>query len=241
MRSSLLFTVVLAVLLLISQSAIAVQFGPNSANITNPYMPFKVGTWSFSQGFGTNWINRIFYIHAIGTETVSGAKIGEQVFNNVKSLKAHIIITDDGGNYQHEFFTMSFAQDTDGNVWLLKVYSHLANITGILGGEYFKSMFMPAVPAVGLPAGIKMPEDAQNYCRIVQVGINSLTTTFGTYEDCFKVNCYDEDPADIEVEYYCQGVGGVRTTTEANPSDFMDLKEIGTSSLTRTVVIPLGD
>ena len=31
------------------------------------------------------------------------------------------------------------------------------------------------------------------------------------------------------------------TTTEASPSDFMDLKEIGTSSLTRTVVTPLGD
>jgi hypothetical protein len=94
---------------------------------------------------------------------------------------------------------------------------------------------------VGLPAGIKMPEDAQNYCRIVQVGISSLTTTFGTYEDCFKVNCYDEDPGDTEVEYYCRGFGTVRATTEASPSDFMDLKETGTSSLTRTVVIPLGD
>jgi hypothetical protein len=46
---------------------------------------------------------------------------------------------------------------------------------------------------------------------------------------------------DTEVEYYCQGVGCVRTTTEASPGDFMDLKEIGTSSLTRTVVIPMGD
>ena len=241
MRSKLIFSAVLAALLLISPSAGAVEFGPNSANITNPYLPLKVGVWSFSQGVGTNWNNRIFYTHAVGKETVSGAKIGEQVFNNVKSLKAHVIITDDGGNYQHEFFTMSFAQDTDGNVWLLKVYSHMANITGLLGGEYFKSMFMPAVPAVGLPAGIKMPEDAQNYCRIVQVGISSLTTTFGTYEDCFKVNCYDEDPGDTEVEYYCRGFGTVRATTEASPSDFMDLKETGTSSLTRTVVIPLGD
>ena len=241
MRSRSICSAVFAVLLLISQSAIAVEFGPNSANITNPYMPFKVGTWTFSQGFGTTWLNRIFYLHVIGTETVSGAKIGDQVFNNVKSLKAHVIVTDDGGDYEHEFLTFSMAQDTDGNVWVLKIYQHLGNITGLLGGEYFKSMFMPAVPAVGLPAGIKMPEDAQNYCRIVQVGISSLITTFGTYEDCFKVNCYDEDPEDTEVGYYCRGFGTVRTTMEANPGDFMDLKEIGTSSLTRTVLIPLSD
>jgi len=241
MRSKMIFSAVLATLLLISPSAGAVEFGHNSSTINNPYIPFKVGVWSFSQGFGTNWTNRVFYIHAIGKETVSGAKIGEQVFNNVKCLKSHVIITDDGGNFQHEFFTFSMAQDTEGNVWVLKIYSHLANVTGLLGGQYFQSMFMPAVPAVGLPAGIKMPEDAHNYCQIVQVGISSLTTTFGTYEDCFKVNCYDEDPGDTEVEYYCRGVGCVRTTTEASPSDFMDLKENGTSSLTRTVVIPLGD
>ena len=242
MKSQVILLAVLASLLLVSPGAIAVEFSPDSANITNPYLPFKIGGWSFNQGVGNNWGGRIFYVHAIGTDTVSGAKIGAQVFNNVKALKVNVIMTDDGGSSNHEVLTFSMAQDTDGNVWMLKIYSHMEDITGLLGGEYFKSMFMPAVPAVGLPAGIKMPEDDQNYCRIVEVGIESLTTTFGTYENCIKVNCYDEDPNDTEVEYYCRGVGTVvRMTTEASPGDFMDLKEYGTATIKRVVVIPLAD
>ena len=243
MRLRPVFQTILAIIffiLVFPQVAMAVEFGPNSDKITNPYTPFKVGSWMFMQGFGPNWANRIFYIHMIGKETVSGAKIGEQVFNKVKCCTSHVIITDDGGGIRHEFFTFSVAQDTDGNVWVLKVYSHMANVNILLGGEYFHSMFMPAVPAVGLPAGIKMPEDEQNYCRIVEIGIDSFTTMFGTFNDCIKVNCYDEDPDGTQVEYYCPDVGQVRTTPQANPTDFMDFKESGTSSLNRVIVIPLG-
>lgn len=227
MKSQVILLAVLAALLVVSTSANAVEFGPDSANISNQYVaPLKIGAWSFSQGVGDNWHGRIFYTHAIGTDTVSGAKIADQVFNEVNCVQSHVIITDDGGTYPHEFFTFSMAQDTDGNVWILKIYSHVADVTAMLGGEYFKSMFMPAVPAVGLPAGIKMPEDANNYCRIVEVGMGLLTTTFGKYENCFKVNCYDEDPQDIEVEYFCPGFGNVRMSTVANPNDVIDFKEI---------------
>lgn len=244
MRSLVVFSAVVAALLLISPSASAVQFGPDSAKITNPYLPVDVGSWRFSKGVGSNWNTRIFYIDAIDTETVSGAKIGAQVFNNVKALKVNVAITDDGGSNEHEFHTISFAQDTDGNVWVLKIYSHMDDITALLGGPYFQSMFMPAVPAVGLPAGITLPEDAYNYCRIVQVGINSLTTTYGTYQNCIKANCYHNDPADpgdTEVEYNCYGVGIVRSYDEVNPGDVMDLKEYGETSVKRAVVIPLMD
>lgn len=230
-----------ALLLLVSTSVNAVEFGPNSANISNPYFPAKIGDWKFSQGVGNNWNFRIFYIDIIGTETVSGAQIGAQVFNNVKCIKANIAITDDGGSYEHEFFTFSMAQDTDGNVWVLKIYSHMANVTILLGGPFFKSMFMPAVPAVGQPAGIKMPEDSNNYCRIVEVGIPLVTTSFDTYENCIKVNCYDEDPSDIEVEHYCPGFGIVHQSNESSPGDVLDLKAYGTTTVKRTVVIPLID
>lgn len=230
-----------AAVLAIAQSTLAVEFGPDSAKITNPYLPLKTGSWSFSKGFGPRWDNKIFFLQAIGTETVSGAVIGTQTLNDVRALKVNIIITDEAGSVDHEFFTFSFAQDTDGNVWVLKIYSHMAEITGLLGGEYFQSMFMPATPAVGMPAGIKIPEDEDNYCRIVQVGIDSLTTTYGTYDNCFKSHCYDEDPTDIEVEYYCYGFGSVRGTTVASPEDFMDLKETGTAADIRAVVVPLGE
>ena len=233
--------ILLAFVLLVSTNVAAVEFGPNSTNITNPYFPVKIGDWRFSQGVGDEWNFRIFYIDVIGTETVSGAKIGEQVFNNVKCLKANIAVTDDGGSIEHEFITFSMAQDTDGNVWVLKIYSQMAGVTGLLGGPFFKSMIMPAVPAVGLPASIKLPEDANNYCRIVEVGIPSVTTAFDTYENCIKVNCYDEDPNDIGVEYYCRGFGNVHQYNEESPGNVLDLKAYGSSAVTRAVVIPLLD
>jgi len=244
MRSLVVFSAVVAVFLLISPSASAVQFGPDSAKITNPYLPFQVGKWAYSKGVGSNWNTRIFYIHGIGTETVSGVKIGAQVFNNVNALKVNVAETDDGGSNEHEFHTISLAQDTDGNVWALKIYSHVDEITALLGGPYFQSMFMPAVPAVGLPAGITLPEDAYNYCQIVQVGISSVTTNFGTYQNCIKANCYHNDPADpgdTEVDYYCYGVGIVRGYDEVNPGDVMDLKEYGEATVKRAIVIPLMD
>lgn len=239
MKSQMISLAVFAVFFLVSSSTHAVNFGSNSAKITNPYIPIKIGRWSFSKGVGNNWNTRIFYIHAIGTETVSGAKIGNQIFNNVRALNANIVITDDGGSNEHELFRFSFAQDTDGNVWVLKIYSHMEDLSALLGGQYHKSMFMPAVPAVGLRAGIKLPEDAQNYCQIVQVEINSLTTNFDTYNNCIKVNCFDEDPSDTEVEYFCQGVGIVRGYDEANTADVLDLKERGEAVDQKLVVIPL--
>jgi len=57
--------------------------------------------------------------------------------------------------------------------------------------------------------------------------------------DCFKSKYHDEDPGDIEVEYYCRDVGIVRTAVELSPGDVMDLKESGTAEAKRIVVIPL--
>ena len=243
MRTKVIFFAVLAALFSISPLAQGVEFGPNSASITNPYSPMKVGTWSYAQGIGPGWANRIFYIHAIGKDVVSGATIDQQVFNDIKALKVNVAITDDGGTYQHEFFTMYFAQDTVGNVWLLKVYAHMSSMTTLLGGPFFKSMFMPAVPMVGKRAGIMFGENdaTYDYCEIAQVGINSVATNYRTYDNCFKVHCYDGSLQVFQVEYYCQDIGSVRTVSKDNPSDVMDLKELGTTAVGRTVVIPLMD
>ena len=227
--------------LLIATSASAVEFGPNSAKISNPYFPIKIGDWKFSQGVGPNWSHKIFYVHAIGTERVSGARIEEQVFNNVQCLKINAIINDNLSSLEDQIMTISIAQDTDGNVWFLKMYMHNTNETNLLGGSNFKSMFMPANPAVGLPAGIRMPENEDNYCRIVEMGINSLTTSFHTFSNCIKANCYGEDPDDTEVDYFCRGFGIVRDYDEAYSERVLDLKEYGSSSSTRTVVIPMSD
>ncbi len=234
----------LALIVLVAASAHAVEFGPRSAIITNPYFPARIGDWQFILGVSNNQIHRqVLYLNAFGTESVSGAKINGQVFNNVNCLKVHLVETDDIGDNEHEMLTFNFAQDTDGNVWVMKIHSSMEDMAGLFGGPYFMSVFMPAVPAVGLRASIKMPEDDDNYCRIVEVGIPSLKTTFGTYTDCVKVNCYDEDPTDIDIDYYCRGVGIVRTFNEENtPFVFMDLKDRGTAKLKRgAVVIPMGN
>ena len=227
---------------LLTVSAFAYEFGPDSDKITNPYMKMQIGNWSFKQGVGSIWNGRVIYMMAVGKEVVSGAKIGTQTYNNVKCLKIHLVITDDGGDNDNEFFIMSFAQDIEGNVWLVKIYAPAHNITALLGGDYWKSMFMPATPTVGNSAGLKMPEDNDNYCEVAQVGIQSITTNFGTYSDCIKVECYDEDPNDTEVDYFCKDVGSVRSYDAIDPSNVADLKDYGTEKMNnKVVVIPLGD
>jgi hypothetical protein len=202
------------------------EFESNSAHITNPYAPpIKIGGWQLSQGVGPNWSSRIFYIHVVGVETVSGAQIGGLVYNDINCLKMNIIITDDGGSSQHEFLTFWMAQDTDGNVWVTKIFSNLNGMTALLGSEYFQSMFIPATPTIGAPAGIRIPESIYGPCEIVETNIASVTTEWGdTYTDCFKVYGYDESQQIAEIEYYCRGAGNVRSEDVDFPNDVLDLK-----------------
>lgn len=226
----IIFTVIVA-LLSVSPIVVAVEFGPNSANITNRYLPLKVGNWSLSIGAG-NWTGHVSYSHAVGTDVVSGIQIGTQTFNNVKCLKFNLIYTEDD-----LIGTIWAAQDTQGNVWFLKVYDHTNDATFMLGTA-FKSMAMAAVPHVGDPAGITIPETETDYCQCVAVNI-SLNTNFGNYDSCIKAHCFHE--SNTEVEYFCPDVGLVRDSTVGNPGSVIDLKEYGTATITKAVVIPLGD
>jgi hypothetical protein len=102
-------------------------------------------------------------------------------------------------------------------------------------------MFMPAVPDVGDPAGIIMPETATNYCQVVAADI-SINTNFGSYNGCIKSHCVYE--LSIEsVEYYCPDVGLVRNIDMDDniPRDVLDLKEYGTVTNTRAEIIGTWD
>jgi hypothetical protein len=236
------FLVMIASCFLLTVSAFAYEFGPDSDKITNPYINMQSGNWSFQQGVGSIWNGRVIYMMAVGKELVSGAKIGTQTYNNVKCQKIHFVMTDDGGDNENEFFIMSFAQDVEGNVWVMKIYAPAHDMTAFLGGDNWKSMLMPATPTVGNSAGLKMPEDNENYCEVAQVGIQSITTNFGTYSDCIKVECYDEDPNKTEVDYYCKNVGSVRSYDAIDPSNVADLKDFGNEKMNdKVVVIPLFD
>jgi len=231
-------SVIIAAILFVSPMAFAVEFGANSAKITNQYTPGAVGDWGYMLGVGNNWTGRVTYNHVVGIEEVSGAQIGGKTFNNVKCLKVNMIMTE--LSEDDDFVTIWMAQDTEGNVWFLKIYRFF-NDTEYFLGTLFTSMFMPAVPDVSDPAGLILEEDGDTYCRVVETGI-SLNTNFGSYNSCIKSHCLYNSSLE-SVEYYCPGVGEVRTTAEIipNPQNVMDLKGYGTAKATRAIVIPLMD
>ena len=228
-----ILSVFIAISIFFPSISFAVDFGSSSAKITNQYYPLAVGDWKYMVG-GGNYTGRFTYINVVGVEEVSGAQIGAQTFNNIKCLKVNMIMTKQ--NDEDDYITIWMAQDTEGNLWLLKIYIFPDDETILLGTQ-FKSMFMPAVPTVGDSASITIPEDVNNYCKVVAENI-SVTTNFGSYTGCIQTRCYHDSPPE-EVEYYCPDIGQVRASTVSNPSDIIDLKEYGTAKETRAAVIPL--
>lgn len=188
-------------------SAVAAEFGSDSATITNRYCPIKVNSRTMFLGYGDE-VGNAQYSDAVGTEIV----------NSVKCLKANSISTDGGA------ITFWLAQDTEGNVWALKLFFHSTGDTFYLGDE-FTSWLMPATPAVGTHAGLTIPETQVDYCSIVatDVTVPKLNTGLGPFTGCLEVNCRS---VDVEVEYYCPGIGNVRNSSIDNPDSGMDLKEI---------------
>jgi hypothetical protein len=233
-KKYVILAVIIAALLIVSPMAFAVEFGYNSARITNRYFPATVGSWNYTLGVG-NLAGIVNYFNAVGIEEVSGAQIGAQTFNNVKCLKANLIQTD--LTEPGDFYTLWMAQDTQGNVWVFKFYNFSNDTTYMLGTDY-TSMFMPVVPEVGDPAAITIPETASDYCRVQAVDI-SIDTNFGSYDSCIKTHCFHD--SSTEVDYYCPDVGWVRFSSVGNPQDVEDLKEFGTATVTKAVVIPLVD
>ena len=51
-KKHLILSVIIATSLFVSSIAYAVEFGPNSAKITNRYYPATVGGWSYMLGLG---------------------------------------------------------------------------------------------------------------------------------------------------------------------------------------------
>jgi hypothetical protein len=137
-----------------------------------------------------------------------------------------------------EFLTFWMAQDTEGNVWVLKIYIFFDDETYFLGTG-FKSMFMPAVPDFGDPASIIIPENGSNYCRVVEAGI-SINSNSGSYDSCIKTHCLYNSSIE-SADYFCPDVGQVKFTEVEDPQGFMDLKEFGTATVNKAVVIPLVD
>lgn len=229
-KKYVILLLVIVIFLSVSPIAFAVDFGPNSAKITNQYYPATVGAWSYMLGVKVS-AGTVNYSNVVGIEEVSGAKIAAQTFHNVKCLKLNIL-NEDG------FYSMWIAQDTLGNLWVLKGYSYFDDVTFLLGTD-FTSMFMPVEPKKDDPAGLIVPENGSNYCRVVEANI-SVDTSYGNYNSCIKAHCYWASSLE-DVEYYCPDAGIVRSIDGSNPQAIMDLKEDSVATVTKLVVIPLGD
>ncbi len=179
------------------------EFDADSASITNPYCPLKVNDLTTFSGQG-DWSGQSLYMHCAGTEIVDG----------VNCLKVNMIST-----RKDEYNTLWAAQDTGGNVWIVKVYNHASNQAFYLG-EDFESWFMPANPAVGAWAGITLPEDSLHFCEIVQMG-----ESIGSWDNCLEVNCYNHGGV-TEVEYYAQDIGLVAVSTAQDPNSRLEATEV---------------
>ena len=210
MKIHAVILITLSLLYSIGGSALATEFGPDSATITNRYLPMKVNERHIEFGYG-NLEGKTTYWDVVGIETVE----------TVRCLKVNRISTK-----EDNFVTLWFAQDIGGNVWVLKAYVHHEDRTLLLGNG-IEHWFMPAAPAVGLNAGLIAPASDETYSKIVATGVTvpKLSTGLGPFEDCLEVKCWWEGSPNEDVEYYCPNVGGVRIT-EGNPENNagMDLK-----------------
>jgi len=194
----------------IAALALGAEFDTNSTNITNTYFLIEVGDRAIFSGYG-DWEGDTGYWDVVGTEVV----------DEVKCLKVNRISTN-----EDNFVTFWFAQDTEGNVWVLKIYYKGTTFTL---GDGILFWFMPADPQVGDKAAVIMPASDNTYCEVVETSVTvpQLSTGLGPFSDCIRVRCRYNGVFNEEVEYYCHSFWGVRRTEANHESDWgMDIKAV---------------
>ena len=191
----------------------AADFGPNSANISNPYLPSQIGIAYIYAGYG-NKIELYQYLDVVGTETVDG----------VKCVRANSI-----DNIDNDFASLWIAQDTSGDVYILKFWDE-ENPAPIVIGKDNAVLLMPADPKVG----DKISADDET---VLEIGITvpQLSTGLGPFTNCLKTQEEDGD-----IKYYAPGVGEVKKEYLGVPANGYELKEIVITK-SGAAVIPLFD
>ena len=191
----------------------AAEFGPNSANISNPYLPAKIGIAYIYAGYGDK-IELYQYLDVVGIETVEG----------VKCVRANSI-----DNIDNDFASLWIAQDISGDVYILKFWDE-ENPTPIVIGKDNAVLLMPATPKVG----DKIFADDET---VLEIGITvpQLSTGLGPFTNCLKTQEEDGD-----IKYYAPGIGEVKKEYSGVPANGHELKEIIITK-SGAAVIPLFD
>jgi hypothetical protein len=165
-------------------------FGPNSATLTNNYAPMKVGDKLTYKSYGYPVI-LYGYDEAINQESI----------DQIRCLK----IKDYSSFSSTAAAYYWLAQDTSGNVWILKYHDVELNDLRYYGRNYAK-IFMPSAVNVG---SVLWVPDAIETVVATGISVPKLSTGLGPYYNCIKSKLTWMD-GDIDYQYYAPGVGPVR-------------------------------
>ena len=165
----------------ISSLVNAAEFGSNSADISNLYLPAKLYTDTFYTGYGNRSL-QYEYTHIVGTDTVDGVKCVR-----VMSLRTE----------SHEFTESWVARDISGDIYLLKYWDGEESAPVVLGRDN-ATRLMPKNPEV---------DDIIFGNTIVEMGVivPQLSTGLGPFSNCLKAVEEDND-----IVYYAPNIGMVK-------------------------------
>jgi hypothetical protein len=195
----------------ISNLVSAAEFGSNSANISNTYLPTKIGTATFYTGYGNRSL-QYEYTHIVGTDTVDGVKCAIVISLRTESS---------------EFTESWVARDISGDIYFLKYWDGESSTPVVLGKDNAVRL-MPKNPQVGdIIFGDK---------TIVEMGVTvpQLSTGLGPFTNCLKTVETDGD-----IVYYAPNIGMVKKEYTDGFSGW-ELKE-SLITKSRVAVIPLSD
>ena len=199
---------ILVVILALLNGLAFADFDSNSAKITNQYFPVQEGDWFKYVGYGN-----------MAGETETFEFLGTEFVNLVNCLKFEVKVVGDVA-------TAWIAQDTDGNVWFLKIIISEGVFTLVSG---ISNPLFYAEPKVGDILSQIFPESAGTYSEVTEIGVDvNLSTSLGPYKNCIEITSY----FDYEVEdlsYFCSGIGLVKTIylQEGPPETGQELSEFG--------------
>ena len=174
------------------------DFGPDSAVLTNSFFPLQKGDKLIIVHPESDGRRDYKYYDAAVVSTVDG----------VSCLRINVVDT-----FNLWFTSFWAAQDSNGNVYILKFYD-TENSEPQLLGKQNAFLFMPAVINVG--ATIVGDE------QVVETGVTvpQLSTGLGPYTGCIKTVQDDGD-----FVFYAPGVGYVKKIASNNLLRSYELKE----------------
>jgi len=188
-------------------------FCPDSASITNPFVPINTVKKLIYAGYGAlEGYER--YIEVAGTE----------VIDNVNCAK---VLTKGHGNnpdpeLDPEWYYSWIAQDTDEVVWVLQRYIAEEDTIEFFGTNN-AIVLMPSDPVIGQTYNHIESE----YSQITDTGVTvpELNTGLGPYTNCIKT-MWTDGISDVDFEYHAPNIGHVKIEWDSGITKGWELKEI---------------